>query len=92
MLPISDYMDNANSFANNEYRIQGKVIEKLETSADHGQLISLHAEQDGGQSGHISIRIPDGTSKINIERGQPYTFKIKIERDGTAVALGVEAG
>lgn len=90
-LPISDYRENPNSLSGNEYRVSGKITEKLKWTPDSGQLISLEVGDDDERQGSIGIKIPADIDKVNLERGQRYTFKIEIDRGGLPIALDVKA-
>jgi len=90
-LSILDFQKNANSLSGNEYRISGKIVEKLKWTSDRGQLISLATEQGDGAEGVLGIMVPAGIDKVNLEKGHSYTFKVEINREGLPVALDVKA-
>jgi len=90
-LPVADFQDNANSLSGNEYRVSGKISEKLKWTSDRGQLISLTTEETKGKTGVIGIMVPAGVDTVNIEKGQSYTFKVEINREGLPIALDVKA-
>lgn len=90
-LSIKDYKQNANALSGNEYRVTGKINEKIKWTRDSGQLISLFVDQEENGRGTIGIKIPSDVNQINLERGQSYTFKVEINREGLPVALDVKA-
>jgi hypothetical protein len=90
-LPFLDYRENPNSLSGNQYRVTGKITEKLKWTPDEGQLIGLFVDQGEQGKGPIGIRIPANISQVNLERGNSYTFKVKINREGLPVALDVKA-
>jgi len=90
-LQASDYRENANSLSGNEYRVTGKITEKLKWTPDEGQLIALTVDEEGKGNVPLSIFVPAGVDKVNLERGQSYTFKVEINREGLPVALDVKA-
>ena len=90
-LSIKDFQNNANSMSGSTYRVSGKIVEKLKWTSDNGQLISISSDQTGGKSGMIGIMVPSGVDKINLEKGQSYTFKVEIDREGLPVALDLKA-
>lgn len=90
-LSVADFKQNANSLSGNEYRLTGKITEKLKWTPDAGQLISLTVEQGGSSKGSIPIMVPANVDKVNLERGHSYTFKVEINREGLPVALDVKA-
>ena len=90
-LSISDYKMNANSLSGNEYRITGKISEKLKWTPDEGQLISISVDQGEKGQGSIGIMIPANVDQVNLERGHTYIFKVEVNREGLPVALDVKA-
>ena len=90
-LPVADFRDNANSLSGNEYRVTGKISEKLKWTTDKGQIISLNAESSEGSGTMIGIMVPAGVDQVNLEKGQSYTFKVEINREGLPIALDVKA-
>lgn len=90
-LPIADYKKNANSLSGNEYRLTGKITEKLKWTPDEGQLVSISVDQGEGGKGSIPILVPAEVDKVNLERGHSYTFKVEINREGLPVALDIKA-
>ncbi|MGJ8677973.1 MAG: hypothetical protein ACSHX0_10685 [Akkermansiaceae bacterium] len=90
-LSIGDIKSNANSLSGNEYKVSGKISEKLKWTAEQGQVISLAVENEGKESGVIPIIVPASLDKTNLERGHRYIFKVDINREGLPVALDVKA-
>lgn len=90
-LSVSDFKKNANSMSGNEYRISGKISEKLKWTSDRGQLVSVTVDQGEQGSGTIPVIVPSGVDQVNLERGHSYTFKVEINREGLPVALDVKA-
>lgn len=78
--PVKDYVSRGSSLRNNEYTLEGKVIE-LSGSAI-GDMASVQV-QDGGQNYFIPVFIkPEARKGVNIEREQKYAFRIKVENLG----------
>ena len=90
-LTIADIKNNANSLSGNEYRVSGKITEKLKWTAERGQVVSLTVDQGEQGKGTIPIIVPAGIDKVNLERGHSYIFKVEINREGLPVALDVKA-
>lgn len=90
-LSVSDMKNGATSLSGNEYRVTGKITEKIHWTADQGQMISLTVDQGEKGQGTIPIKVPSGVDKVNLERGHSYTFKVEIDRQGLPVALDVKA-
>ena len=90
-LSISDFQAGATSLSGNEYRVTGKVTQKEKWTPDQGQLIGVSVDQGEKGQGNIPIFVPEGIDKINLTRGQSYTFKVEINREGLPVALEIKA-
>jgi len=90
-LPMSDYLENPNSFSGNVCRITGKITEKLKWTPDQGQLVAVYVNQSEKGKGDCAIRVPAKVDKINLERGHTYIFKVKINRAGLPVAIDIKA-
>lgn len=88
-LHVQDVLENANSLRGNEYRIDGKVDEKLRWTATQGQVVSVLVGE-GASAEPIAIRIPAELSHINVEREQRYSFRVKFEQGGIAVASAID--
>jgi len=90
-LSAADLKGGGTSLSGNKYRISGKITNRRNLSGDRGILISVTTEKDEKNLGPIPVYIPRGLLKINLERGQSYTFKVEIDREGLPVALDVKA-
>ena len=88
-LNVQELLENGNSLRGNEYRVSGKVSEKLRWTPDRGQVISLEVGEEG-RTELLPIQIPAEFSSLNIEREQRYSFKVKFRDGGIPVATGVE--
>jgi len=90
-LSILDMQDGATSLSGSEYRVTGKIVDKIKWTADRGQVIGISVDQGENGKGNMPIFVPAGVDKINLERGHSYTFKVEINREGFPVALDVKA-
>ena len=92
-LTVSDMQDGATTLSGNEYRLTGKITQKEKWTPDQGQLINVSVDQGekGQDKGNIPVFVPAGVDKINLEKGQSYTFKVEINRAGLPVALDIKA-
>ena len=88
-LEIQDMMDNGNSLQQDVFVIEGEIDEKIKFSDKGHQLVSVRVEGKNGD-GFISIEIPKGITKQNIETRQRYAIKIEFKKGGLAVATGIE--
>lgn len=87
-LSMEDMKENANSLRGNEYVVEGVVDQKLRWTSDHGQVISLKVGS-GGNEEFVGVEIPPEFAKINIERAQRYSIKVKFRQGGIPVATGI---
>ncbi len=89
-ISISDLQESGNSLSGNEYRIKGKISERIILSDQRGLLVSIKPN-DQRASGTVPVHIPPGIDRINIERGHSYTFKVEVNREGLPVAKEIQA-
>lgn len=87
-LEITELLENGNSLQGNEYVVEGQVDEKLQWTADRGQLVSLRVTTPGGDE-FLGIEIPQELNKTNIETKQKYAFRVKFRQGGIPVATAV---
>lgn len=87
-LSVEELLENGNSLRGNEYVVEGQIDEKLQWTADRGQLVSVKIA-DAGKNEFVAIRIPQEFNKLNIDTRQKYAFRVKFEQGGIAVATGV---
>ena len=87
-LKIEELLENGNSLRGNEYVVEGRIDEKLQWTADRGQLVSLRVETPGGDE-FIGIEIPPEFDNLNIDTQQKYAFRVTFRQGGIAVATGI---
>lgn len=88
-LSMEDMLENGNSLRGNEYVIEGVVDEKLRWIPERGQVVSLKVKGSGGGDEFVGVEIPPEFSKVNIEREQRYSIKVKFRQGGIPVATGI---
>lgn len=88
-LSMQDMLENGNSLRGNEYVIEGVVDEKLRWIPDRGQVVSVKIKGSGGDEEFVGVEIPPEFSKVNIEREQRYSIKVKFRQGGIPVATGI---
>ena len=89
LLNLATFRENAKSLRGNIYRIEGKVEETLRWTPDRGRLISFDAD-DSMISIPVPVRVPDDFSNVNIERGSPMSFVVRVDREGTLVVESID--
>ena len=90
-ISLADLKENGTSLSGNEYRIKGKISERIILSHERGLLVSIMSDTNDTEAGIVPVHIPPGIDKINIERGQNYSFKIEVNREGLPVAKDIKA-
>lgn len=86
VLPVQDYLENANSLRGNVYKLDATVLKQLEWSPTGGRLFSV----DGPGGEVLPILVPASFSSVNIERGQRFLFKIEVGDKGLLKAQDVK--
>lgn len=85
-LPVQDYLQNANSLRGNMYKLEATIAKQMEWSQSTGRLFSVDAP--GGEV--LPILVPPELSKVNMERGQRFFFKIEVADKGILTARDVK--
>ena len=82
LLPVADYMENANSLRGNVYKLDGTVSRSLDWSATAGRLFSVDVTGSNGSGDVVPLLVPAQFNDLNIERGQRFLFKIEVGDKG----------
>jgi len=77
-LPVQDYLENANSLRGNIYKLDATVAKSLDWSAKTGRLFSV--ESSSGDV--LGVVVPPELSRVNMEKGQHFVFKIEVADKG----------
>ncbi len=85
---VGHYMENQNALVGNEVQASGTLIDRL--NEGNNQMITLKIEEQG-KSRFLPILIPSDLKKINFNLQQDYSFLIRFNSDGLAVAYDVKA-
>ncbi|MEM9443898.1 MAG: hypothetical protein AAGA18_00965 [Verrucomicrobiota bacterium] len=80
-LDVQAYLDNANSLRGNVYKIEGSIQESLRWTASNGRIFSVEVGEPGGAK-PLAIVVPPKFNDINIQKGQKFSIKIQIVKDG----------
>jgi hypothetical protein len=87
-LVMAELLENANSLRGNEYVVVGQIDEKLQWTADRGQLLSVRVSTPGGDA-FLGIEVPPSFHELNLDVRQDYAFRVKFRQGGIAVATDV---
>ncbi len=88
-LDLSVYLRDGKSLRGNAYQLTGKVEEILRWTPDRGRLISFDAGGGDGPS-PVPVLIPQSFGGMNLERGSELRLVVRVDREGTLVAEGIE--
>lgn len=89
-LPISGYLNDANSMYGSRYSLEGEIFEKFSPAAGGDSVLSVKVD-NSGQTAFIPVRIPAGNSFGNLTVRQSYLFDLEISSGGVATAEAVTA-
>ena len=81
ILKPEDYLENANSLRGNIYQLEGVISSSLGSSPEKGRLFSLKATY-GDKEWPLPILVPPGYRDINLQKGQRYRLKVRVNEAG----------
>lgn len=87
-LLTSEFLENATALSGNIYKVEGIVDDRLDTGwrqADD-RLFSVQVS-DGSGNSFVPIWVPPDYQGANIQRGQRYTFKVRVQENGILEVL-----
>lgn len=87
-LGTSEYLEDATALSGNIYKIEGIVDDRLDQGwrqAD-GRLFSVQVS-DGSGNSFVPVWVPPDYQGTNIQRGQRYTFKVRVLESGVLEVL-----
>lgn len=81
ILKPQDYLENANSLRGNVYQLEGVIASSLGSSPEKGRLFSLKITQ-GDKDWPLPVLVPPGYREMNLQKGQRYRLKVKVNQGG----------
>lgn len=87
-LVTSEFLENATALSGNIYKVEGVVDDRLDQGwkqAD-GRLFSVQVS-DGSGNSFVPLWVPPDYQGTNIQRGQRYTFKVRVQENGVLEVL-----
>lgn len=86
-LKTDEFLENATALGGNVYKLEGIVDDRLDKwrSAD-GRLFSVQVS-DGSDSTYVPVWVPANYEGANIQRGQRYLFKVRVQESGVLEVL-----
>lgn len=87
-LDTGGFLENATALGGNEYKLEGLVEDRLDTkwSSKDGRLFSVQIS-DGSGSTSVPVWIPPDYQGPNIQRGQRYLMKVRVQENGVLEML-----
>ncbi|NCW26772.1 MAG: hypothetical protein EBV83_00475 [Verrucomicrobia bacterium] len=80
----ADFYENANSLRGNIYQVDGVIMGSLGWSPQKGRLFSLRVTADG-QDWPLPILVPAPLARLNLQKGQRYRVKVRVDESGLLV-------
>lgn len=82
-LITSEFLENAIALSGNIYKVEGIVDDRLDQGwrQSDGRLFSVQVSS-GGNSDYVPVWVPPDYQGANIQRGQRYTFKVRVQENG----------
>jgi hypothetical protein len=79
----SEFLENATALSGNLYKVEGVVDDRLDTGwrQSDGRLFSVQVS-DGSGNTFVPLWVPPDYEGTNIQRGQRYTFKVRVQENG----------
>lgn len=80
-LKPADYLENSNSLRGNTYQLEGVIASSLGSSPEKGRLFSLRTSY-GDKDWPLPILVPPGYRDLNLQKGQRYRVKVRVNDAG----------
>lgn len=77
-LSMEEYRDGSNALSGNTYKVEGTIDNRLDSWKNSDRLFSV---QVGDAGGFVPVLIP-ASLEANIQRGQRYVFKVRVQENG----------
>jgi hypothetical protein len=88
-LKPSDYFENANSLRGNVYQVEGVILNALSQNPEKGRLFSISVTSEA-KKWPMPILIPAKLRQINLQKGQSYRAKVRVDDAGILVAEEIQ--
>ena len=82
-----EFLEDATALGDNVYKVEGIVSDRLDKwRSSEGRLFSVQVSEGGG-SAFVPVWVPPGLKGPNVQRGQRYLFKVRVQENGVLEAL-----
>jgi hypothetical protein len=86
-LSTGEFLENATALSGNIYKVEGIVDDRLDKwRGTDGRLFSVQVS-DGSGSSYVPVWVPPDYTGANIQRGQRYVFKVRVQENGVLEVL-----
>lgn len=86
-LNTDEFLENATALGDNIYKLEGIVDDRLDKwRSTDGRLFSVQIS-DGSGSTFVPVWVPPDYQGTNIQRGQRYVFKVRVQENGVLEVL-----
>ncbi|MGV3662986.1 MAG: hypothetical protein ACO1TE_22570 [Prosthecobacter sp.] len=86
-LNADEFLENATALGDNIYKVEGIVDDRLDKwRSTDGRLFSVQIS-DGSGSTFVPVWVPPDYQGANIQRGQRYVFKVRVQENGVLEVL-----
>jgi len=83
-LSTEEYLESSTALSGNTYKVEGTVDDRLDNwKAAEGRLFSVQVTEGGT---FVPIWVP-ADLETNIQRGQRYIFKVRVQESGVLEVL-----
>lgn len=76
-----EYLENANSLRGNTYQVEGVISSSLGSSPEKGRLFGLRVSY-ANKEWPLPILVPRDYRELNLQKGQRYRLKVKVNDSG----------
>ena len=87
-LDVPAYLENSNSLRGNNYKISGTIENYLASSTNVGRLFSVDVSS-GYNTDVLPVFIPAEFNKVNIQKGQHFSFSVEVNEKGILTVKGL---
>jgi hypothetical protein len=86
-LETGEFLENATALSGNIYKVEGIVDDRLDKwRGTDGRLFSVQVS-DGSGSSYVPVWVPPDYTGANIQRGQRYVIKVRVQENGVLEML-----
>jgi hypothetical protein len=82
-LSTEEYLDSSNALSGNTYKVEGTIDNRLDSWKGSDRLFSVQISEGGT---FVPVLVPSSL-EANIQRGQRYVFKVRVQENGVLEVL-----